>query len=133
MREKRKGVPVSVSIGYRSDKKFRGKIQGKQIVFVKNLQQLEKVGKDKIIIVGKIGNKKKLEIAKKSKERGIQIQNLNVEKFLKTIEKKLKQKHETKKTATEKQKTKEKEITQEKNSENKVKGEQKWILEKRKN
>jgi len=117
MREKRKGVPVSVSIGYGSDKKVRGKIQGKQIVFVENLQQLEKVGANQIAIIGKIGDKKKLEIAKRAKEKRIEIQNLNIEKFLKVVEKKLKQKHEAKKIATEKQKSKEKEIAHEKKQE----------------
>jgi len=110
MREKRKGVPVCVSIGYGSDKKFRGKIQGKEPLFVKNLKQLEMVKENQIAILGKIGDKKKIEIAKKAKEKKIEIQNLNVDKFLKMIEKKMRQKNATKKTASEKEKKSEKEV-----------------------
>jgi ribosomal protein L32E len=49
---------------------------------------LEKIKKGEIAIVGKIGMKKKIEIAKKAKEKGIPIHNLNVNKMLKKIEKK---------------------------------------------
>ena len=131
MREKRKGVPVCVSIGYGSDKKFRGKIQGKQPVFVENLKQLERVEKNQIAIIGKIGNKKKFEIAKKAKEKNIEIKNKNIEKFFKRIEKKLKRKNQEKKTASVKEKKKEEKSEEKKKEEiQETKNEEKMEKEK---
>jgi len=79
MREKRKGYPKIVSIGYKNPAKEKP-------IVVKNISELDKV-KRKDIIVGKVGKKKKLEIAKKAKEMNLQISNLNVEKFLKNFTK----------------------------------------------
>jgi len=94
MREKRKGYPAVVSIGYKKDAKSRGKIQDKQIVIIMNIKDLEKIKKNQIAIIGKIGKKKKIEIAEKAKDKKIQVHNLNIEKFLK---KKIKSKKEEKK------------------------------------
>jgi large subunit ribosomal protein L32e len=91
MREKRRGYPAVVSIGYSTDKEKREKINGKIQVEVNNLNDLSKVGKDSIIVLGKMGKKKKLEIAKVIKEKGLEVANLNVKKYLeenKTKEKK---------------------------------------------
>lgn len=97
MREKRKGYPAVVSIGYKKDAKSRGKIQDKQIVIIMNIKDLEKIKKNQIAIIGKIGKKKKIEIAEKAKDKKIQVHNLNIEKFLK---KKIKSKKEEKKKWT---------------------------------
>jgi len=94
MREKRKGYPAVVSIGYKKDTKSQGKIKERQPIIVKNLKELENAQKNQIAIIGKIGKKKKIEIAKIAKEKKIQIYNLNVEKFLK---KNIKPKKEEKK------------------------------------
>ena len=83
MREKKRGYPAVVSIGYSNTKELRGKIEGKQPVIVNNLRELEKIGKNQIVILGKIGKKKKLEITKIANEKKIEIFNLNVRKFLK--------------------------------------------------
>ncbi len=83
MREKRKGYPAVVSIGYRTEKTERGKIEGKTPVMVYTLKELLSIGKNEIAVIGKVGKKKKLEIAKKAKELKIPVSNLNVEKFLK--------------------------------------------------
>ena len=83
MREKRTGYPKVVSIGY---KKQQDKTREFPII-VRNFNDLETVGKNSIIL-GHIGKKNKLEIAKKAKEKKIEIQNLNVNKFLKKMEKK---------------------------------------------
>lgn len=89
MREKRKGYPAVVSIGYGTNKKFMGMLDGKKPVMVNNLKDLEKVKKDEIAVVGKIGKKKKIEIAKKAEEMKVEIYNMNPKKFLKlnTMEK----------------------------------------------
>lgn len=88
MREKKKGHPATVNIGYRSDVKIRGKIKEKTPVVVKNIQDLEKIGKGQIGILGKIGQKKKIEIAKKAEEKKIEIANLNIKKILRKTQKK---------------------------------------------
>ena len=81
MREKRRGYPKIVSIGYKKSEKEKQKP-----ILVNNISDLEKV-KSKKVIIGKVGRKKKIEIAKKAKEMKISIQNLNVKKFLKEAEK----------------------------------------------
>jgi large subunit ribosomal protein L32e len=83
MRERKRGYPAVVSIGYKKNKKESGKIKGKVPVEVRNLKDLEKVKKENIILLGNIGKKKKIEIIKKAKEKGLEIANVNVKKFLK--------------------------------------------------
>lgn len=78
MREKRKGYPSVVSIGYKKSKKL-----GKNIVIVRNIKDLGSIKKNEIIIIGNVGKKKKIDILKNAKERKISIQNINIEKFLK--------------------------------------------------
>lgn len=87
MREKRAGYGPVVSIGYRTQKGSRGKIDNKQVVMINNLNELSKLKSGEIAFLGKIGRKRKLEIAKKAKENNIHIHNLNVNKFLKGMEK----------------------------------------------
>jgi ribosomal protein L32E len=83
MREKRGGYGPVVSIGYRKEKSSRGKIESKNIVMIKNLKDLSKIKKGEIAIIAKIGNKNRIEIAKKAKDNNVQIYNLNLDKFLK--------------------------------------------------
>jgi len=83
MREKRKGYPAVVSIGYRSNKKSRDKLMDKKPVKINNLRELEKIKENEIAIIGGVGKKKKIEIANKAKEMKIELYNMNPEKFLK--------------------------------------------------
>ena len=83
MREKRKGYPVVVSIGYKKNKKFRGVLDGKKPIIVRNIKDLEKITEKQIAIIGNVGKKKKIEIAKKVKEMKIKTYNLDPEKVLK--------------------------------------------------
>ena len=83
MREKRKGYPAVVSIGYRSNKKSRDKLMDKKPVKINNLKELEKIKENEIAIIGGVGKKKKIEIANKAKEMKIELYNMNPEKFLK--------------------------------------------------
>lgn len=87
MREKRRGYPAVVSVGYKRSKKIKGKIKDKTPKIVKNLKELEELKKDEIAVIGKIGTKKKVEIVKKAKEKGIEIYNVNIKKFLKKHQK----------------------------------------------
>ncbi len=92
MREKRRGYPAVVSIGYKQNKKTRGLIEEKKHVIIKNIKDFEKIKENQSIILGKIGKKKKIEIAKKAEEKKIHIYNLNTGKFLKKLEKQTKTK-----------------------------------------
>jgi large subunit ribosomal protein L32e len=83
MREKRRGYPAIVSVGYKKNKKIRGKIKEKTPIMVNNVRELEEVKKDQIVLIGKVGKKKKMEIVKKAKEKSIEVGNVNVKKFLK--------------------------------------------------
>jgi ribosomal protein L32E len=87
IREKRKGQPASVSIGYRTEKKDRELIDGKEIVKINNLNDLKNIGKKQIGLLGKVGKKKKMEIAKEAEKNKIEIKNLNIKKFLIKTEK----------------------------------------------
>ena len=94
MREKRKGRPAVVSIGYRKSKKER--LGNKNnTVFISNVKGLEKVKKGQKVMIKDIGNRKREEVAKAAKEKKIEIQNLNVKKFLRKQERK--KKNESKK------------------------------------
>lgn len=107
MREKLKGRPAVVSIGYRTDKIARGMIEEKQPVYVENVSQLKKLRENEMPVLGRIGQKKKIEIAKFAEKSNIKIHNLNVKKFLKETELKKKNKTE-KKVETKKDSKKEK-------------------------
>lgn len=88
MRNKRKGYPAIVEVGFRTEKKGRGLVENKKPILIKNLFELNKVKKGQLIILGKIGKKKKIEIVNIAKEKGILIKNLNVNKMLKKLNKK---------------------------------------------
>ena len=83
MREKKKGHPPVVSIGFRTPNETRGKLGKKKPKMVTNLKALEKMKENEIVIIGKVGKKKKIELAKKAKEMKIKLHNMSPEKFLK--------------------------------------------------
>ena len=91
MREKRRGYPSIVSIGYKKKNAER-----KEMIIIRNSQDLEKNAKSKALILGNIGKKKKIEILKKAQEMKIPIQNVNIKKFLEKQEKRMKKKIEKK-------------------------------------
>ena len=99
MREKLRGYPASISVGYKNEKKTKYEINDKKPVLVNNLKELEKVGKDNLVIFGNIGKKKKMELVKKAKEMKVEIYNLNVKKFEKKTSKKKTEKTTTKATS----------------------------------
>lgn len=95
MREKRRGYPVKVSIGYKKCK------ENKSIIIL-TPKELEKIDKKTIIIIGKVGKKKKIEIAKKAKEMKVNLSNLNVNSFLKKNKLKKKEAKDKKSKESEK-------------------------------
>jgi large subunit ribosomal protein L32e len=102
MREKRKGFPAVVSIGYRTDRISRWAIKNKQPVYIHNVNDLKKIKEDGIAIIGNVGKKKKLEIAKAAKEKKVEIFNMNPEKYLKKNEKKKEEKKDSKESKSDK-------------------------------
>ncbi len=92
MREKRKGYPAVVSVGYKNAKKISGKLEDKEKVYIYNLKDLGKIGKNQIGIVGSLGIKKKIEIAKEAKKEKIKLHNMNPSSYLKEHDKKKKPK-----------------------------------------
>jgi len=80
MREKRRGYPCVVKIGYKDKCEEKLKI-------IQNVKDLEKINKDEKIILGSVGKKKKLEIIKKAKELKLDLENININSFLKKNEK----------------------------------------------
>ncbi len=84
MREKRKGYPKTVSIGYRKSKNLR-KEKMKNSILIMNARELDNLSKGQGVIVGKVGNKKRIEIIKKADEKGIMIGNFNTKKFLRIV------------------------------------------------
>jgi large subunit ribosomal protein L32e len=84
MREKRKGYDAVVSLGYSKDKATRGKFEDKTPIEIFNVYELQSLKEDEIGVLGSVGMKKKLEVAKENK---IKLKNLNAEAFLKKYEK----------------------------------------------
>jgi len=92
MREKKRGYPAIVSIGY-------GTKDRKKEIIIKNIKDLLNLEKGDSIIVGSVGKKNKIEIVKKAEEMKLNLINLNPKAFLKKLEKKqTKEKMEEKKT-----------------------------------
>ncbi|MBM3247181.1 hypothetical protein FJZ17_01400 [Candidatus Pacearchaeota archaeon] len=88
-RQKWRGRPPMVEVGYKNKNDTRGLINNKMPVFVNNLKDLEKATKENIIILGKIGMKLKMELAKEIQKKNLEAFNLNIKKFLKNAERKL--------------------------------------------
>lgn len=86
MREKRKGYGPTVSIGYKQNSISRGMIEQKVPVYVENVKQLKKLRENEVPVLGNVGMKKKIEIAKEAVKMDIKIHNLNSKKFLKETE-----------------------------------------------
>jgi len=92
MREKVGGYPAVVSIGYSTPKSERGKIMGKIPLKVHNVSELEMAGAENIVIIGNVGKRKKIEMAKIAMSKGIEIFNMNPKSFLKKSEGKVSKK-----------------------------------------
>ncbi|MBU0907598.1 MAG: eL32 family ribosomal protein [Nanoarchaeota archaeon] len=80
MRLKRKSYPATVSVGYSRARKEQGKVNGKLPILVHHVKDLEKITKDNVALLARVGAKKKLEIIKKAEEKKIQILNVKGDK-----------------------------------------------------
>jgi large subunit ribosomal protein L32e len=120
MREKRKGRPAVVSLGYGSAKISRNKLKNKIPIRIMNPNDLNKITNKNIAIIGAVGKKKKLEIAEQAKKMKIDIYNMNAEKFIEKNKKPEKKKIEKKKENKKSEKKDEKkEENKTENKENK--------------
>ena len=111
LRQNFKGKSRRPSIGYGSDWIIRGKIGGLKPVIVNNIQELLDSRNHKNVLVmisGNVGNFKKMNIIKKALEMGINIANVDAEKFLENIEKKKDEKRKEQDIKREKKKQEEK-------------------------
>ncbi len=84
-----KGKIRLVKIGYRSPKELRNKtIDGKEIIYVNSLSQLNLLDPKKhALIVAKLGKKKKIALLKKIIETGFEVLNYDPNEKLKELEK----------------------------------------------
>ena len=138
MREKVKGHRRLPSIGWSSPLDVRGLTpEGFTPILINNVQELLSSNQPKIIS-SNVGLKKRLEIAKKAKEKSIKILNItNIDDFVKKSEEELNKKKERKKlkhkpevkTPIKKEEPKKQETPEEK--EKREKEERKKILEKK--
>ena len=85
MRQKWKGRTPMVEVGYKNSEKLRGLIQGKIPILIQNVNDLTKIGKNNIIILANVGDRKKIEIVKQAQEKKLDIANFNLNKFLKKM------------------------------------------------
>ena len=114
-----RGRAKGVSQGYRSPKKVRGlyntTLRQSRIISIKDLEKLDPK-ENCIIISSSLGNKKRIDILKKAKERGFVISNIkNPDEFIKKIEDKINLKRKIKDEAKEKKK-----VTKTKKKDNKL-------------
>lgn len=88
MRLKEKGRPRTVELGYKQDNRTRGKIDGKDVHFVQNIEDMKGLHKDSVVLLGRMGARKKVEIAKIAKEKNLKVINFSFGLFAKKQEKK---------------------------------------------
>ena len=112
MRLREKGRPRTVEVGYKQDVKTRGKIDDKEIVFVQNVSDMEVLNKGSVVKLGRMGAKKRVELAKIAKEKDLKITNFSFGLFDKSHKKrveKIAKKKESKKVDSKKDVKKSKE------------------------
>jgi len=63
-------------------------IKNQTPVEIKNLSDIKKIGKNKIAVLGRIGKKNRIDIAKAAEKEKVTFANFNVKKFLKKLKEK---------------------------------------------
>jgi large subunit ribosomal protein L32e len=77
IRRQRRNYPLRVKIGYGSPRKVAGRIDNLTPSLVHNVKELESLKKDSLVIIARVGAKKKLDIIKKAQELNLKIMNLS--------------------------------------------------------
>lgn len=80
VRRQRRNYPARVKIGYGTPSEFAGKIDNLTPVLVHNLKELSALNKNSLVIIARVGARKKLEIIKKAHENGFKIMNIGGKK-----------------------------------------------------
>jgi len=89
IRQKWKGYSQMPSVGYKSPRSTRGFVENKKSVMINNIHDLMRLKSNEIGIVSKtIGQKKKIDIAKKALETKADLLNFDASKYLDEIRKK---------------------------------------------
>jgi large subunit ribosomal protein L32e len=78
MRENRKGYPKSVRVGFKTTNKESGNIGGLVPQRILTLKDLDNIRKDNLIIIGKVGAKRRIELIKKAEEMKLKIFNVEM-------------------------------------------------------
>jgi ribosomal protein L32E len=130
VRLKMKGHLRNVNIGFRKKKEERGVVKGLKLIEVKNMKELKKITKQEIAVLGRFGNKKKMEIAEYALKNNIQILNLNPKKFIEKIKEKLEKRKEEKKEIEERKKSKDKRAKESEKKKEEAKAEERKEIEK---
>lgn len=81
IRRKRFGYPLQPGVGFCSPKASSGKINNKVPMLIHNLKELSKATKNNVIIIARVGAKKKLDLLKKAAEMNLEIINLRGAKW----------------------------------------------------
>ena len=78
IREKRFGYPKKPTVGYKKEKSKAGLISGKKPIIVYTINDVEKAKKTEntIIIIGKVGARKKLDLIKHAHALELEILNI---------------------------------------------------------
>ena len=108
VRLQEKGRLVKVKIGFKKSNKERGFVKGAKPVIVRSIEDLKKIKKNEIAIIGKLGMKKKLALVKYADENNLRLSNVNPKKFIKKVEEKLKMRKEKRQGRKKKKQVKEK-------------------------
>jgi ribosomal protein L32E len=109
IRLKMKGYARKPSPGYGEREELKGKMNGMEFEVVENFKQLEKIDSKMGIVIAKVGEKKREEIKKMAKEKGIKVLNRYGKKTSKKRSAKKKDEKKIEDTKDLKEKTKEKE------------------------
>ena len=113
MRLHRRGYKRSVEVGFGSPKSVTGLHgSGLRERVVSRPADIEKLSKEEgIVVSARVGEKKKIEILKKAKEKGAKVLNIrNIDAYIKESEDKIKEKKESKVKSVKKKEEKKKEI-----------------------
>jgi len=92
LRKKRRGKRRHPSMGFSSPRKVKGLNKlGFEEILVKNVDLLDSIDvKTQVVLVGKVGKKKKIEIVKKCEEMKLTIANIkDIESFIAEVDKKM--------------------------------------------
>ena len=79
-----------VKVGFKNENAGRGLVHGKMVVMVFNVEDLKKIGKDMIGVIGKIGDKNKKQIAEHVVKNKVELYRFDAAKFLKDLGNKMK-------------------------------------------